>query len=337
MARPEDGTSSDVVATVPVTVVTVVFRAELALLRLQARSLAALLDADMVDEVVVIDNSWPRLGRRARARITQDYGRLADRVRFLLPGELAVLPTTTGWRSQQILKLVVARHVRSDRYLLLDAKNHLIRPATAADLQAADGRARGATHSYVNHPLRPQLEHTLTYLGLDPAPLIRDFPPTATPFVMDTVLVRRMLDDVESRSGRTFAEEFERAGLMEFFLYSGWLRRNGIGHAALYDGSALESPTVWPRLADRAGVVGCIDEAMAHDAAFFAVHRSSLNRLDGPAVDALAQLWTSRGIFRDQGEVRRFIRSFRCRYYRDMTIKKVRELPARRRLARSAV
>lgn len=315
---------------VPLTLVTVVFGAERHLLELQARSLARHLDPEVVDEVLVVDNGWRPPGAARRAAVRSAYGPLADRVRVLGAQDVTDVPATTGWRSQQILKLAVAEQVGSARYLLLDAKNHLVRPTSWADLQAADGRAHGGRHSYAEHPLRPQLERTLRYLGLDPAAHVPDFPPTATPFVMDTATVRHLVADVAARSGRPFPEEFEAAGLIEFFLYSGWMAREGVDAGALYDGVPLESPTVWPRLATAAGLEQCLAEVARTDAAFFAVHRTALARLPRPATERLVELWTERGLFDDARDARRLVAAFRRAYGGAMVTTKLRELASTR-------
>ncbi|MEP6842629.1 MAG: DUF6492 family protein, partial [Pseudolysinimonas sp.] len=109
------------------TFVTVVFGAETRLLELQARSLALYLDPDATASIIVIDNGWRRMSRRRQAHLLVAYGLLADLVTIVRTEDLVPnLPATIGWRSQQIAKLVVARSVSTDHYVILDAKNHLI-------------------------------------------------------------------------------------------------------------------------------------------------------------------------------------------------------------------
>lgn len=299
----------------PLTFVTVVFEPELPLLRLQARSLRRFLDPGCVAEIVVLDNCAGGMGGRARRAVLEDLGSiLAPRATFLRTSELGVDGGTAGWRSQQAAKLLIARRVRTDHLVVLDAKNHLIRPASAADFVDDHGVARGGTHPYATHPLRGDLERTLRYLGADDRrveELVEDFPPTATPFVIDAHLARRMIDDVELRSGRPFIEEFERAGLLEFFLYSGWSILRGEGVPV--DGEAIQAPIVWPGRAHEQGAADAIRHAEETDAAWFAVHRRALARADAPTRRRIIDFWSERGLMRPPaGE--RFVRRFRIGY-----------------------
>ncbi|MDR7234335.1 hypothetical protein [Agrococcus sp. BE272] len=295
--------------------VTVVFEPELPLLRLQARSFRQHLAPDDVAELVVLDNCAGGMGRSAQRAVLDELGEeLAARTAFVRTSALGVDGGTKGWRSQQAAKLLVARRLRSEHIVILDAKNHLIGAASAADFVGPDGRVHGATHPYTEHPLRADLERTLRYLGADDAriaSLLEAFPPTTTPFVIRTQDARRMLDDVELTSGRPFGEEFERAGLLEFFLYSGWCILRGSGMPV--DGEPIRAPLVWPRKADERGAAEAIRDASDSGAAWFAVHRRALARADGATTDRIVAFWVERGLM-TAPEARRFVRRFRLGY-----------------------
>jgi len=296
-------------------IVTVVFEPELPLLRLQATSLVRFLDPEGVAEVVVLDNCAGGMGERARRAVLDRLGPvLAPRTRILRTSELGIDGGTAGWRSQQAAKLLIARRIRTPRYVILDAKNHLIGPASAADLVGPSGMARGGTHPYTEHPLRADLERTLRYLGADVDAverLLRDFPRTATPFVVDTALARRMLDDVERRSGAPFREAFERERLLEFFLYSGWCILHGGGVPV--DGDAIPAPIIWPGRATERGADEAIREALETRASWFAVHRRVLARGDARTRRRIAAFWVDRGLM-SAPEAVRFVRRFRAAY-----------------------
>lgn len=299
------------------TFVTVVFDAEVRLLELQARSFSLFVDPAAVSAIVVLDNSVRGLSRRQRTRLRNAYGSLWSRVTIRRTGTLIDPRAATGWRSQQAAKLAVSSLIATPHYVVMDAKNHFTRETGAAAFVAADGRAHGALHSYAEHPLRPSLESTLTYLGAESSVIrqaVESFPPTATPFVFDTALVRSMVDDLARRSGRSFDVEFERAELLEFFLYSGWLDVHGPGIAAAIDGASIPSPTVWPRLATMEGVESVIREAERDDAFVFAVHRQALARADAATRARIARQWAEIGLFPDERAAGRFVRAFRHSY-----------------------
>ncbi|WP_405218095.1 DUF6492 family protein [Agrococcus sp. Ld7] len=295
--------------------VTVVFEPEIALLRLQARSLARFLDEACVAEIVVLDNFVNGMRSGTRRRLLAEFGpALAPRVSIIRTSKLGVHHNTEGWRSQQAAKLLIAKHIDTEHYVILDAKNHLIAPASIRDFVDDTGRALGRTHPYSGHPLRGDLERTLRHLGADDAEVARalqDFPPTATPFVMETSLVLRMIRGVESAAAAPFAIAFERARLLEFFLYAGWsiLRE----HRVPINGAHIPAAIIWPSRATEQGASDAIrevDEASAH---WFSVHRRVLVRADAATRQRIIDFWVSRGLM-DTAEAGRFVRSFRRAY-----------------------
>src|SRR6185437_12861425 len=134
------------------TFVTVVFEDELDLMLLQARSIQIHGTRDVIEKILVIDNSRRGLPSTWQTRLFQEYGQFADRVQIIRSHDLASIPRAKGWITQQILKLAVSTRILTDRYVLLDCKNHLVHPLTRAYLEAEDGRPRTHLHSYSSHP-----------------------------------------------------------------------------------------------------------------------------------------------------------------------------------------
>jgi hypothetical protein len=315
--------------------VTVVFETEVAMLALQARSLDLFFPADAIDSITIIDNSTGGLSARVRGDLATAYGRHSARVAFLRPADLARVPPASGWLVQQVLKLAVADQLTSSHYLVLDAKDHFIRAAAVADFVGSDGLARIPAYSYMTHPLRPQLENVLGYLGIDPTPYLERFSATVTPFTLETAEVRRMMTAIGGRHpGSDFAAEFVEHGLLEFFLYAGWLvlERGSLEEA--FDLQDQSSPKVWKGTATLAGVTAAIDAADHDSAAVFSVHRRALPRLPLAALVALADFWTERGLFASRAQALRFCLAFRVQY----VVREVRrKLPGRLRALRDRI
>jgi hypothetical protein len=309
----------------PLTFVTPVFEAELALLHLQARSFAAHVPDDVAHEVVVLDNT--RRGLRSPQTLLDAYGPWASRVRVVRPSDVCELPTVSGWRSQQVLKLAVAGLVDTPRYVTLDAKNHLVGTPQESFFEAPDGRIRVRGYSYRDHPLRGSLERVLTYLGLDPAEHVDRFAATVTPFTLDTAVVREMVADVEARSGRSFAREFVSQELTEFFLYAGWLVRRDGTLDGLYELTDAVNPVVWPRAATADGVRGVI--ASAEGVPVFGVHRDAVPLLDAEARDVLGGFWAERGLVPDRAAGAALLLQLRQDHDRQRRRQQVRDLPPR--------
>jgi len=123
------------------TFVTVVYEKEYEFLALQARSMRKYCPRALVFAIIVIDNGRKPLRPSLRDRLLAEYGDLAERVRFVRATEISANLVRSGWWNQQVLKLLVARLVQSERYVILDAKNHLVFDLKADFLESKDGRA----------------------------------------------------------------------------------------------------------------------------------------------------------------------------------------------------
>ena len=315
------------------TLVSVVFEAEFSLLQLQARSVAVYVPPELVAEILVIDNSARGIPAEIEQQLRKNYGALAERVRILRPGDISPVPGAVGWRSQQVLKLAVAELITSDRYLVLDAKNHFVRPLHRDVIESPDGRPRVTAYSYETHRLRPDLEHVLRYLGLDPAGFVPHFTATVTPFVLDTAEVRAMMADLAQKSGRTFGSEFVAQDLTEFFLYSGWIVAGGRPLAEFFDLQDVAAPVVWPKAANRAGIEAAVTADAERQTPFFAVHRRALAQIDPAGITVLAEFWCERGLFDSVGAAETFVAEFQQAYRRELRRQQIRELPHKIRSA----
>jgi hypothetical protein len=145
-------------------IVTVVFRKEVPLLRLQARSMARFLDPAGIGRVrVIVNDRRERVCCAAVEALRGDYGPFADRLEVVTPDALFALRPSglgprdwrqrawlwgvrhgvlypfglkggwrgnRGWRIQQALKLAAGRYGEAPFVLILDAKNHFIGPVS---------------------------------------------------------------------------------------------------------------------------------------------------------------------------------------------------------------
>lgn len=264
----------------------------------QARSLRLYLDRSLASEVVVVENPDPGSPVDWRDPLRREYGDLAGRVRFLDAGELGGIPRhVSGWVAQQILKLMAARVVATDRYVVLDAKNHLLHPLARDYFEAADGRLRSRLVDYADHPLRPRLQDTLAYFGLAAERHVGSFLPTTTPFAFSTAVVRDAIAHLEAQEGAPFPLAFVHSGrsFTEFFLVGAYVLATGAALEDLYEPSGTRCETVWPESSESdvlAAVARCESEARP----FFAVHRRALPQLSAEARLAIDSLWRRRGL-----------------------------------------
>lgn len=313
----------------PLSFVTVVFESEYLLLKLQARSMSVYLPPSIVAEIIIIDNGRRGMSKEFKHRLRASYGDLRTKVRLVRPKDICDVPATTGWRSQQILKLMIADQVVGERYVVLDAKNHFVAAARPEFFQSPDGRARVNEYSFRTHPLRPALEHVMGYLGLDPGPAVEKFPATVTPFVLDTALVKAMTRDIQVRSGKDFATEFVDNNLLEFFLYSGWLLQTGRLLEDIFDFHQVFCPNIWVKDIGPEIVRAAITRAANRDLTLFGIHRKALGRLDAESVSVLVGFWTERGLFESTTAGGQFVADFKKAFCRAELFRKILESPVR--------
>jgi len=280
------------------TFVTVAHEADWGVLALQARSMNLYLPADLAAEIIVVDNSSAGAPAEVRGALRRNYGDLISKVRFLSANEIADIPeTTNGWLSQQILKLMVCQEVSTNRFVLLDAKNHLVFPLQRSFLESGD-RIPAWIRNYEKHSLRPFLEQSLLYFELNPEDHIKAFLPAITPYTMPTAVVRDLIRLVVEREDKPFPVAFLEHGFSEFFLFAAFITVLGKTEE-IYDLSGNWCPTIWDENAIRGA--GNLRHHIARgekDALpFFAVHRHAVPWLDDKSRLTIAEFWHRRGLF----------------------------------------
>lgn len=283
------------------------------------------LQEEHFETIIIIDNSASGMSADIHSRLVREYGRLSGMVSVIRAQEISSMPRALGWDAQQVLKLAVSKMVHTKNFVLLDAKNHLVDNLSATYFLASDGRLRTSAHSYQWHSLRRKLERVLKYLNVDPTCHIENFTATVTPFVLDTEIVKAMIADVEEKSGRSFAHEFLRNGLTEFFLYIGWIISQGYNIHDFYRLDQPSGPIVWPEGAHLAAVSTAVAESESCGSPFFSVHRSALATLPDDGVRVLTKFWTGRGLFPSDYAAEAFISEFRRVHHIEGRVKAARD------------
>jgi len=303
------------------TFVTVVFEAEYDLLSLQARSMRLYCPLEIVQGILVIDNSRTPISLNRQDRIRREYGHLSHFVQFVRYKQLAKMPDGEvlrllgiwrGWYTQQVAKLLVSRIVQGKKYVVLDAKTHLIRELSREFLESPDGRLRTIMCDYRAHPLRPHLETVLRYLSID-ADLER-FPTTEPPFSFYTEIVRTLITHLSSEQNRPFEDVFLEHGLTEFCLYMGFIVRSGLALDSLYEFDQPSCSTIWVHIADEQGCRDAVRSAIGAKAPFFGVHRLAIARFKAESIRIVAEFWSDCRLFPSADAAQSFLVAFRRKY-----------------------
>lgn len=287
--------------------VTVCFSGELRLLRLQARSLRLFACRRLVTRIKVIVND-PDVAGFKRAfddQVLREYGAFADRVEVI--GYAALwggghYPEDKGWRTQQVLKLLVARKVDKPCYLLLDAKNHFVRCVSAADFFAPGGRMRSNMYR-IHPPFIPHFKNACRYFGLADLPDLSTGLPTATPFLMQRDITLSLLQEVEEREGGPFHQFFLGQSLVEFYLYYAYLLAR---HGALeewYEQRGCISATLFSSMPNDPERCADILTRLDDDQVYcMGVHRKVLRVAHPEVLDMVQKKWSQFGLIHSKAE-----------------------------------
>jgi hypothetical protein len=281
--------------------VTVCFPAEINLLRLQARSLRLHFDERAIGSISVIVN-WPdeaEFEQLFQKFVALEYGHLLDRVKLVSHAAL-VDPRLKahGWRRQQVLKLMIARKLTGDHYLILDAKNHFIRPASLKTFFTKSGRIA----IYLKPPsasLLPRFAASLRYFDIQDPDLVKKTLPTTTPFVMPRRLLMDMLDAIERKEMGPFDDFFLRKNreVTEFYLWLGFLLRTFGTFEECYEASKMYAATVfrtWPDEPERWNRV--MQQATKKSVVLLGLHRDAMPRLNHTQWDQVTGIWRDAGL-----------------------------------------
>lgn len=278
----------------PMTIVTVVFEAEREMLILQARSLARHWPSTSVARILVIDNSERGPSGRWTRRLLQAYGPHRDRVEIVAATAFLTDAEAPGWIRQQIAKLAISEQIETPAYLVLDAKNHLVRDASSDDLSGPDGRWHLRRINYSSHPLRAHVSRVLDFLDLGTSLIAEPLPGTTTPFVFVTAEVRELWAALAEHGTGSAARTFTDAGLIEFVLYGTRLMQQG-KLEDLHDSEEIGCTTLWPRHRSTAQVSEVLKDGTRQP--FLAVHRSALARMSVGGSRRLVDFWITQGLF----------------------------------------
>jgi hypothetical protein len=195
--------------------ITVVFRDEISLLQIQARSIEKYIDEvdtitvivnDSADVLELIDTNW--------------WGKYQDRVKVKVR---TFEPRVNGWESQQLCKLLAAADSQSEWSMVLDAKTWFVQTLDYNKLFDSDGRANvGLCGIFL--PFLDSQKFVEKYFNISMPMVIG---PQGVPFMFHTNTAKELVNSVDD-----FVDFFQTALrypnlVTEFHLYSGYVIANG--------------------------------------------------------------------------------------------------------------
>ncbi len=285
-------------------IVVVCHMRDIDMLRLQARSLAVFMPAELVGQILVIENDADGevFAAAFASQVLPEYGLLAAHVTLIRREELAPgISFAHGWRSQQVLKMLATARIATEHVLILDAKNHFIRPLTRSSYIAEDGRLRSYAVSQRGH-LAQLFANSHAAFGLDPEPYFDRNLPNITPFPARPATIRGMITKIEHHHAMTFAAFFLGRDVAEFYLLSAFLVARDGGPEREYSLGEPDVITVFPDKAE-AGAFEWVDFQLHRDAILcMGVHWAAIPLLSPAVRDRIVAFWQERGLVRDAKE-----------------------------------
>ena len=195
-------------------IVTVIFREELPILKLQAESIDLYCQEMNLGTIYVIVNDDPL------DIDTSWWGSLSEHVRIIHRGVWPTKYVENGWLTQQLLKLLGSANSTNTWSMVLDAKTILVQPIIIDRLFDQHDRIT-LGHTPISPVFDPARKIVSELFNIDQKHVAG---PAGVPFLFHNATVRSMIKDVELRVKQPFAEWFQQQGMVtEFILYSGYV------------------------------------------------------------------------------------------------------------------
>jgi hypothetical protein len=291
--------------------ITVSHRSELAMLSLQARSLCRFVPAHLIGTIHVINNEpEPAAFKEAfQSRVLPEYGQLKPKVWLRERDDF--LPNSAwvhGWRSQQVLKFLVAQSVRTEWTLILDTKNHFVRPVSDGAYIDKAGRLLIWLISQRGH-LQPIFDNSFRYFSLDPEIYVDSSLPNITPFPVRPSTLRDLIALIEKQESCSFGQFFLHSGhqFAEFYLLAAYILKRDGTFTKEYAFRPREVVTLFPDKADP-GAFESVMWQLDRDASLaFGIHWNALPKLTQAMKGRIAEAWLEFGLIEDLMDAREFL------------------------------
>jgi hypothetical protein len=209
-------------------IVTVVFAAEIPVLRLQAQSIDLYCRRIGVRNIYVVVNDHESVAQQIDPAW---WGAFAPQVLIVPRTVFSTEFSNNGWLGQQALKILTASISHNVWSMILDAKTVFVRDLDPAELVDSQGRMRvGHMPVYpVFEPAR-QIVNEFYEIHLD-----SQLGPGGVPFFFHNDTVRLMIAETAFRARQSFPNWFQAQGrLTEFVLYSGFVKHRFGNFDAFY-------------------------------------------------------------------------------------------------------
>lgn len=209
-----------------------------------------------------------------------------SKTKFAEWGDLLGGARRVGYYDQQALKLSLGSYYDSELFLMLDAKNHFVRPSSPADFLV--NGVPFAPLQKSSDMWRPYVEKSFAAVDVEGGD-VDVMMPSVTPYLMYSDEVRAVAEHLVEKFGADLPTAMAQAGGTEFLMYYAHISSR---REQLYVDRALPVRTLftsWPQ--DPTVVFKLIDEMSEKEVPMFGLHRNRLPQLTEKQVQAITSLW----------------------------------------------
>jgi hypothetical protein len=199
-------------------IVTVVFKDELPILKVQAESVDLYCKELGTQTIFVIVNDDDSVTDQIDPAW---WGSLQSQVQIVPRSSFACQFVENGWVSQQVLKLLGSSLSRNTWSMLLDAKT-LVSDCMTSDIFVANSDQLTLGIGPVLGVFEPAAKIASDLFGITVEHVAQ---PAGVPFIFNNQDVRQMINKIETMTHDNFAEWFQRQGMLtEFVLYTAFIQ-----------------------------------------------------------------------------------------------------------------
>lgn len=199
-------------------IVTVVFREELPILKVQAQSIDLYCQNIGLQTIYVMVNDDDSLINEID---TAWWGSLANRVCILPRSVFSVNWAENGWLTQQLLKMLASSISYNTWSMVLDAKTILIQPVDLNLLFDQERLRLGYYDIQPNWVFEPAVKIVNNLFNINMDKMIA---PAGVPFFFNNNIIRELIAKVARLTNTDFPRWFQEQGMItEFALYTGFI------------------------------------------------------------------------------------------------------------------
>lgn len=278
-------------------VVSITFRGDVRLTFLQILSFDRLFELNRLGTFyVVINDPSPEQAletRRILRGLLSANGIISDcmrdRLRIIDWNDVFPSVPKVGQRDQQAIKLGISRLITEEFFLVLDGKNHFVRPSNIFDFFES-GNPKLPLTKKVEEFWKPCLYPSVDVMEADER-FKSSMWPSVTPYVMYTKYAREVCQFLENKYCLPLPLVFNETGdATEFLMYYAYVAdRYGTDGYADVPQPNKTLFTIAPRYPEQ--VEALIESVRDENISMFGLHRNRIPKLTGEQKSLIANLW----------------------------------------------